>query len=439
MTAVLLASAASAVSAVLALLLFPSGHTLRLDVSVGGESAEVAWSAFLDKLFTHFDRDGDGSLSPAEAARLFPLPLPDGRGAKPAFPKPVTRGEFRAAYRAAGFTPVVVVVRPAPPESLRLGAALFHHLDRDGNGSLSAEEVKRIPALLRRLDEDEDEVLTAAELLATAPERAIPAAGLKFATGEEPASQVLYVGPDGKPTLGGKGETFQLSADGDRLIVPGGTCVLTAPTADPTAGLRSAKGFYLAQFDAVAGDKPAAKAAFADDPAAQVLADLFEAADRDGNGKLTRVELEAFFDLISAGVSCRAVVTATDRGRNLFDLIDGDGDGRLDFSELIRAASGLSATLAGKSADKLPASYRLSVMRGTVGDSFGHVPFGTPAKPTAVAKAKPVVGPRWFRAMDRNDDGFVSASEFSGPPELFRKFDKDGDGRISAAEAAAKP
>ena len=50
--------------------------------------------------------------------------------------------------------------------------------------------------------------------------------------------------------------------------------------------------------------------------------------------------------------------------------------------------------------------------------------------------APAAVGPRWFRAMDLNQDGYLSPREFLGPPEVFRQLDADGDGRISAAEAA---
>jgi Ca2+-binding EF-hand superfamily protein len=180
---------------------------------------------------------------------------------------------------------------------------------------------------------------------------------------------------------------------------------------------------------------------FDDDPTAAVLAGLFDAADRDGDGRLTRAELEAFFDLVERGVGCRVVVTVTDRGRNLFDLFDTDGDGRLDLGELLRAGRTLPDQLARDGpldAGAVPASYRLVAARGPVGESFGPVPFGRAANPKAPAAV--ARGPAWFRAMDKNGDGFVSEREFVGPPELFAKLDADGDGRISVAEAeAAKP
>lgn len=425
----------------------PKEVRLRVEVADGKDAPETAWAAFLDRLFSHFDRDGDGALSEAEAKRVFPLPLPDGKAVAPDFAaldadgdKRVTPVEFRSFYRGRGFAPVSVVVRPAPADALALGDALFRHLDRDRDGRLSAAELRQAPALLKRLDEDEDEVLTEKELLGEARTPAAAPGGVKAVPPTQSAPDAaLRLAPGGKAALTSGGPVFDLSADGTRLLLPGGVCAVAAAKDDPAAGFRAAKNFYLAQFKAAAGDQPAAKALFDDDPTAQVLAGLFDAGDRDGDGKLTRAELEAFFDLVELGVSCRVVMTVTDRGRNLFDRIDADGDGRLDLGELLRAGKALPDELArGKplERDAVPASYRLSVGRGAAGDAFGPVPFGSVAKPKPPAAA-PARGPAWFRAMDRNGDGFVSAREFVGPPELFAKLDADGDGRISADEAAA--
>jgi hypothetical protein len=131
------------------------------------------------------------------------------------------------------------------------------------------------------------------------------------------------------------------------------------------------------------------------------------------------------------------VVTATDRGRNLFDQFDANGDGRLDLGELTRAGRALPGELARDNPlerSAVPASYRLTVSRGPVGDSFGPVPFGAAVKLKPPAPKTPR-GPAWFRALDRNGDGFVSAREFVGPPDLFATFDTNSDRRISPEEA----
>src|SRR5262249_5435203 len=127
--------------------------SVRLEVTVGGKPAEAAWAAFLDELFTYHDRDGDGSLSPAEAARVVPLPLPGGQTLSVA--GRFTRAAFREHCRRGGFGPVVVVVEGPSDDDERL----------------AAEFAARLPhgrEAFRRDDLNEDEYLEAAELLASA-------------------------------------------------------------------------------------------------------------------------------------------------------------------------------------------------------------------------------------------------------------------------------
>jgi Ca2+-binding EF-hand superfamily protein len=47
-----------------------------------------------------------------------------------------------------------------------------------------------------------------------------------------------------------------------------------------------------------------------------------------------------------------------------------------------------------------------------------------------------VRGPKWFQAMDKNNDGDVSAREFLGRPELFEQLDQDKNTLIDSREAA---
>jgi hypothetical protein len=60
------------------------------------------------------------------------------------------------------------------------------------------------------------------------------------------------------------------------------------------------------------------------------------------------------------------------------------------------------------------------------------------AKPPAVPLVRTFTreaGPAWFRAMDKNGDGYVSSREFLGTPEQFRNLDTDGDGLVGPEEA----
>ncbi len=235
---------------------FPGGAKavrVRVEVTDGGKSPELAWAAFLDDFFRHFDRNVDGFLSPAEAKRVFPLPLAGGRQLPADFAAmdadrdgKVTPAEFRAFYRGRGFTPVSVVVRPAAPDDLARGASLFAHLDRDGDGQLSAGELRRAAALLKRLDEDEDEVLTPKELFAIGPKpTAVKAAGLSLVDDGSAPDATLKLALGGKPALASDKPQLRLAADGER---PRRRCSTTTrpprcwpvcstpPTATATAG-----------------------------------------------------------------------------------------------------------------------------------------------------------------------------------------------------------
>jgi Ca2+-binding EF-hand superfamily protein len=148
---------------------------LRVEVA-GSQSPTAAWETFLDRLFDHFDRDGDGWLSRAEASRIMPLPLSGGKELVIDFAKldadrdgKGSRASLKTFCRLNGFVPVVLSVSPPTADDARLAHLFMDLLDANGDGKLSAEELRRAPRALRKYDLNEDETLDLAQLLSIAP------------------------------------------------------------------------------------------------------------------------------------------------------------------------------------------------------------------------------------------------------------------------------
>jgi Ca2+-binding EF-hand superfamily protein len=472
---------------------------LRLHVHLDGKPFTAAWERYLDKLFADLDRDGDGFLSKAEAARAptseflqsflqgslnleaaaekipFEKVDNDGDGR-------VSRREFAAYYRRCGFDRSRVVLLPDRGDAAALTDALFHVLDTDRDGKLSLDELKASSATLRRVDLNEDEWITPDELLPHRPSRPaaeksrlptlVDAGFLPLEAGGALDALVRSVQAryQGKEKLDagaigallvrppelelivrlgtlGKGEArvevfnptarpmplakeARLTKAGDLLLDIGGLSLEVEPGA-LEGSVRGLHAFYRQQFEEAGEDKRGflERKQVADVP---TLAALFGLADRDGDGKLTDKELDAFLDLHLAGSAGFFSAAVTDRSLGLFDLLDEDGDGRLSLRELHTAWDRLrrfDRSGAGKLArDEFPRRLQVRVAPGK-------------AVPQPAAKARParepvkLRGPGWFRKMDRNGDGYVSRREWLGSEELFNKLDVDGDGLISPEEA----
>lgn len=129
-----------------------------------------------------------------------------------------------------------------------------------------------------------------------------------------------------------------------------------------------------------------------------------------------RKEAKAVFDKYASGL---VTLHAVPGPVGLFDRLDADRDGQLSVAELRRAKAALTD---GVTADTAVSLY---ITPGT-------------AKPPAVPLTRTfthTAGPDWFRAVDKNGDGFVSRREFLGTSDQFRTLDRDGDSLISPDEA----
>jgi Ca2+-binding EF-hand superfamily protein len=163
----------------------------------------------------------------------------------------------------------------------------------------------------------------------------------------------------------------------------------------------------------------------------------FEAIDADEDGKAYPYEIEAFLKQQQAGLRAQIHAKATDREDALFAALDTDHDERLDGRELEGAAARLAALDRNGdgqvTSDELPEVLLIGLARGSLENADA-----TFAPPPVIARGPSSKAPRWFTAMDANQDGVISRREFLGPAEKFAELDRNGDGLLEVDEVDGK-
>ncbi len=412
-----------------------------------------------DALFGHLDRDQDGKLARAEltgaASSLHRLDLDDDEQIEAIELEPFTdqttmqaedmpgrRGSLAQAEPVVELTPGEPSLRPvrhllkkydkgtsnAKSKSSSMGdnklsnaefpidPKSFAPADSDSDGALDTEELRRF---LARVTPD-------IELTVTLSADASGAATVAVAGG---GSKPLPAWAKVKQLGGGD---VELSADEVRLEVH---------VDDGAGAVDVARRSFMAQFDAGDTDNNGyleKSELTRDKDHPSPLAGLFDILDRDGDGKLYPKEMEAFVDGQARAARDRMVLTASDQGRAIFSILDLNRDRRLGIREvrgtLDRVATWDRDGDGRISADEIPHHYQLTLGRAN------FAPIGAPRFAVAGPMTQPEVapaqsGPAWFRRMDRNRDGDVSAREFRGPRAQFDRLDRDKDGLIDPAEA----
>jgi Ca2+-binding EF-hand superfamily protein len=381
-------------------------------------------------LFHVLDTNGDGKLSRAEiemAPTLFIRADADGD-------EMITGAELLEAARVMKAPPAPADKPPkelpflllAPPDPDRaLTDRLLRTYDRDGNGKLSRTEIGLDRAVFDRLDANHDGQLDAAELAGW--RREPPDAELLLPLkANEPAFHLLSTAKGHNPV--------RLTPDGSLYVTLPALRVELVSLEAMGTGSAQVRSNLRGQFSGLGKNGVLDSKQIYQPPFTFV--GLSRLADKDGDGKLTAKELEEYLGLLEKVVTASTFVTAANRGRSLFEMLDADRDGKLSRRELQSAWPRLAEWDrdgdGAISRAELPRQYLMTIGHGRPALPQGEN--GPDALRTFRPRARPQ-GPLWFRKMDRNGDGDVSPAEFLGTPEQFRRLDLNGDGLISVEEA----
>jgi Ca2+-binding EF-hand superfamily protein len=405
---------------------------LNKDGKVTREEMAAAWTSLRkfdlndDELITLPELDPNTNV--ASSAALVQLKLAGGLPPVPSGPSPF-------------------IVLVGDDDNRRLVQQLLERYDKNKNGKLSRKEIGLSCDSFELLDTDEDGELDAKEL---AHFGKIPAAlevivRLGTLDGKEPLEVVAQekLSGDKTETVGqpAKG-AMTLTLDNARIELRGNGPIPNGRGPVPPVQVAPIRRFVIQQFQQADNGK---KGYLTKEEAEgqQVLNAMvpFALADRDGDGKLTEQEVNAFLELDDRAAVSLCTLTVSENSQVLFNMLNAGGNGRLSQRELRNAWSRVAALdpdgtgVLHRSA--IPRQYALQLSQGTV-NNLGRATGVVVSRPVGDRFPQPpgaAAGPLWFRKMDRNGDGDVSRREWLGSKEDFEKIDTDGDGLISLEEA----
>jgi Ca2+-binding EF-hand superfamily protein len=389
---------------------------VRVHVELDGKPLQAVWDDFMGRVFKYLDVNGDGVLSPEEAERA-PLPqiLLSGNG--PFFGPPqvaqgrrvpamdanrdgkVTRQELADYYRRNGAAPfqfqvgggnpysatrvrLLGMAQTGTPSADALNERLFELLDTDKDGKLSRKELEAAPAILMKLDADDDETVSLDEIM---------------------------------PTRAMAGEGFVVVRSGD-FITPNnqpGVVMMLNP-GEPRAALARQ---LLQRYAGKGGKKGGKKLTREDlglDPA------TFARLDADEDGALDAEEL-ARFDRRPADLELKVRLGARPNDGPEVEVMKGDGRSPL-AAKLRRSAAGATVLEVGNT--------HLDLQPGGPDNNNGMF-FKVQIDQQYRAQ---------FKAADRDNNGYLDEKEAMASPffrGIFKAMDRDGDGKLFEKEMLA--
>ncbi len=307
-----------------------------------------------------------------------------------------------------------------------LGRRLVAIYDRDRSRNLTAQEIGWTPEQVARIDTNGDKVLDAAELarILEVPVDLELAVDLAPRAGTVPSVQVL--------TAGVKRLDNADRPDFAKLRFRDAVLSLSHRHIDPIdRTMQSA----MRVFNRLDGDANG-YLEMSEVRDSRFERGLFELMDEDADGKVFGDEMKRYVAVRGepAATTCR--VNLYDTGSGFFLALDANGDGRISERErrsMHETLQQLDRDGDGGIAQVEPVRhFHIEFVRGT------YVLFGAPEQSTSQLPAfqrRPPVGPAWFQAMDRNNDGDLSWDEFQGSRQDFDFIDADQDALIDVQEA----
>ncbi|HZV05124.1 MAG TPA: EF-hand domain-containing protein [Gemmataceae bacterium] len=443
---------------------------VRLHVRVDGKPLPAVWDDFMKHLFAYLDVNGDGVLSKEEAERAPQLgSMSNNGGGVNGFLNAtapnmkeldsdkngkVSMSELSAYYRKKGFQQFQFQLDMSPPRgdaalALYLGGsrpdpevavvskAIFALLDTDKDGRLTQKELDAAPALLLARDENEDEIISAQELV---PE--------EKPKGNSLAAMMSMAIPKNS------------DAAGNRFVVPITTRGEALPEFvrrmqeryDPSAQKAGVKPMQKLAAPAVAGKsamkmdsmpKPSPTASQKNnggDKKSSTDKDKAKDTKKDPPCKLTRKQLgldEATFASLDANkdgvLDNKEVAAFVKREPDLCLVVSfGDkADKPLNLADVTRRPAALN--------DKLHVEDAVSML--DLGTTRMELRRGEDKKRSN--RYMEFVKPQFtmlFKSADKDNNGYLDEKEAKKSPifgNIFKQMDRDGDGKVTEKEMLA--
>ncbi len=439
--------------------------TLRMKVELDRRPLADVLQPRFEALFVHLDRDGNHQLD-ADELRASPSAgwlrrvawgyLPANHSewirlseADTDRDDSVSLAEMQAWFSQHGIGEITCVAAHSSITPV-LTDALWRHLDVDHDRRLSFAELAASLELLRKLDEDDDELVSGREVASSVaqpypfPTVRLTKPRFEVAAHPDPHTKIdipvfaqlslnqtiaeIAPFPPNTVSVGQSKLTdapewsVGISHLVNRIPFSFGDCTYVVRAARGSSRRWKEEVESLARSHFMAADLDHDHVVTTDEAAKATnrsVVTIFDFADGNGDQRITSDEWQTSLDVLGPLTEANVQLTLLAHQHSLFELVDANRDGFLSRAELRVTSTTLPA---GITRDDLPTAITIVL-------SLGQPNFPLSSSSSASSS--------WYTAMDRNHDGTVSRLELIGERRVFEMLDRDKDGAISPSESLA--